>query len=203
VAVSFEDRQLTYRELNVRANRLAHFLRARGVGPEVLVGICVERSLEMVVGILGILKAGGAYLPLDVAYPADRRAFMLKDARAPVLLTQQSLSVGGAGNEAVEIVCLDADWDAIEREGGADDPDGGAGADSLAYVIYTSGSTGRPKGVMVTHRNVARLFDATGHWFHFDENDVWTLFHSHAFDFRSGRSGAPCCTAAVSSSSRT
>jgi amino acid adenylation domain-containing protein len=181
VAVVFEDQQLTYRQLNARANQLAHYLRKRDVGPEVLVGICVERSLEMVVGLLGILKAGGAYVPLDPTYPKERLAFMLEDAQAPVLLTQQRLMAELPKHRA-EVVCLDTDWEAIARES-EENPVSGAMADNLAYVIYTSGSTGKPKGVLVSHHNVVRLFEATQPWFHFDDSDVWTLFHSYAFDF--------------------
>ena len=150
VAVIFEDEQLTYGELNRRANQVAHYLRERGVGPEVRVGIIMERSVEMLVGLLGILKVGAAYVPLDPMYPQERLAFMLEDAEVPVLLTQQhlleSLPVHGA-----EVVCLDTDWKAIARES-EENLVGGATADNLAYVIYTSGSTGKPKGVQISHR---------------------------------------------------
>ncbi len=181
VAVVFEGKQLSYRELNRRANLLAHHLQKFGVGPEGRVGIMVERSFEMVVGLLGILKAGGAYVPLDPAYPQERLSFMLEDAQVAVLLTQKRLAGNLPPNEA-KVVRLDADWEVIAR-GGAENPVSGAGAENLAYVIYTSGSTGRPKGVLVTHHNVVRLFKATEAWFNFDEHDVWTLFHSYAFDF--------------------
>src|SRR5829696_1864991 len=150
VAVVSGDDQLTYRELNGRTNQLARHLRALGVGPEVLVGICVERSMEMMVGLLGVLKAGGAYVPLDPAYPKQRLAFMLEDTQAPVLLTQERL-VKGLPEHGAEMVCLDAHWPLLAREA-EDNPAGAAKADSLAYVIYTSGSTGQPKGVMVEHR---------------------------------------------------
>src|SRR5581483_5152725 len=175
------DQSLTYRELNARANQLAHFLRKQGVGPEVLVAMCMDRSLEMIVGILGILKAGGAYLPLDLAYPAERVAFMLGDAKPPVVLTQERLTEK-LPDHGARIICLDRDWPVIAREG-AENLDSGAGPDNLAYVIYTSGSTGRPKGCLVTHANVVRLFQATWEWYRFDERDVWTMFHSYAFDF--------------------
>ena len=115
VAVVFEDDQLTYRELNRRANQLAHYLRSLDVGPEVLVGICVERSLEMVVGLLGILKAGGAYVPLDPTYPKERLAFMLEDTQAQVLLSQECLLEVLPENKQ-QVVCLDTDWQAISRE---------------------------------------------------------------------------------------
>jgi amino acid adenylation domain-containing protein len=181
VAVVCEGQRLTYRELNQRANQLAHYLRTLGVGPEVLVGICVERSLDMVVGILGILKAGGAYVPLDPIYPKERLAFMLNDAQVPVLLAQKRLESRLPACGA-RVVWLDADWPRIAQHSEANPP-GGATAANLAYVIYTSGSTGTPKGVLVDHYNVARLFVATREWFRFDEHDVWSLFHSFAFDF--------------------
>ena len=148
-AVVFAEQQLSYAQLDARANQLAHHLRGMGVGPEVVVGLCVERSLEMLVGVLGILKAGGAYLPLDPAYPAERLAFMLEDARAPVLLTQatlRSLLCGDRGG----IVQLDADWPAIARRP-TTAPTVALHPHNTAYVIYTSGSTGTPKGVAVSH----------------------------------------------------
>ncbi len=183
VAVVFEDHQLTYRELNRRANQLAHYLQRSGVRPEVRVGIMMERSVEMVVGLLGILKAGGAYVPLDAAYPKERLAFVLEDADLPVLLTQAHLHTELPGHRA-KVVCLDTEWADIARES-VENPVGTTmvTADNLAYVIYTSGSTGQPKGVLVTHHNVVRLFKATEAWFNFNETDVWTLFHSYAFDF--------------------
>jgi len=181
VAVVFEKTSLTYRELNARANQLAHRLRALGVGPEMLVAICVERSLEMIVGLLGILKAGGAYVPIDPAYPADRVAFMQADANAPVILTQKALREK-LPSTAAKVIFLDSDWKTIQQESDRA-PVTGVTADHLAYVIYTSGSTGRPKGVLITHHNVTRLMQATADWFHFGERDVWTMFHSYAFDF--------------------
>lgn len=155
IAVVFEGESLTYRQLNVRGNRLAHCLRRLGVGPETLVGLCIERSLEMIVGLLGILKAGGAYVPLDPSYPRERLAFMLQDTQALVLLTQQAL-VDNLPVDDQTVICLDSHWDAIAHE-----PDEPLGTETtsgyLAYVMYTSGSTGKPKGVSVTHRNVVRL----------------------------------------------
>ena len=181
VALVFEDQTLTYRSLNERANRLANTLRRRGVGPEVMVGLCIHRSLEMVVGILGILKAGGAYLPLDPEYPKQRLAFMLEDADVRVILTTQSL-VQELDEHADALICLDTDWDQIVKEDG-ENVDGMTTPQNLAYVIYTSGSTGKPKGTTVTHGNVTRLMAATESWFKFNPGDVWTLFHSYAFDF--------------------
>jgi len=150
VAVGFEGETLTYAGLNARANRLAHHLRALGVGPEVMVGLCVERGVDMVVGLLGVLKAGGAYVPLDPGFPPQRLAFMLDDARVPVLVTQSPLRDRLSGHEAY-VVCLDDAREALDAMP-AGDPDGGAGPDHLAYAIYTSGSTGTPKGVMIPHR---------------------------------------------------
>jgi amino acid adenylation domain-containing protein/non-ribosomal peptide synthase protein (TIGR01720 family) len=170
---------LTYGELNGRANRLARRLRGMGVGPGSRVGLCVERSLDMVVGLLAILKAGGAYLPLDPTYPPERLAFMLADAGAALVLAQERLRGRLPASAAIPVLLVN---------GGPGDEDtanlpGGAGPDDAAYVIYTSGSTGVPKGVEVTHANVARLFAATREWFDFGPDDVWTLFHSYAFDF--------------------
>jgi aspartate racemase len=156
IAVAFESEQLTYQELNQRANGLARYLQSLGVGPEVMVGVCVERSLEMVIGLLAILKAGGAYLPLDPGYPAERLAFMLSDTRAPVLLTQQRLEER-LPDYSGRVICLDADWPAMDPGQGEANLVRVPSAESLAYVMYTSGSTGRPKGVGVTHRNVVRL----------------------------------------------
>ncbi|HEY7492545.1 MAG TPA: amino acid adenylation domain-containing protein, partial [Candidatus Tectomicrobia bacterium] len=181
VAIVFEGEPLTYRELNARANQLAHYLRTLGVKPDVLVGMYMERSLEMVIGILGILKAGGAYVPMDPAYPRERLAFMLEETQTPVLLTQQSLRAGLPEHTA-HVICLDTQWDTMASER-ADNPLVEITPDALAYVIYTSGSTGQPKGVLVTHYQVVRLFEATHAWYQFDASDVWTLFHSYAFDF--------------------
>jgi amino acid adenylation domain-containing protein len=151
VAVSFEGQELTYRELDARANQLARYLQKRGVTAETLVGICVERSQEMVVGLLGILKAGGAYVPMDPSYPKARLAFMLKDSGVSVLLTQKHL-VHALTSEGAEIVCID-DWSRIARES-TDKPEQRAQPENLAYMIYTSGSTGQPKGAMNTHLGI-------------------------------------------------
>lgn len=180
-AVVFEDERLTYGELNQKANQLAHYLQSLGVGPDVLVGICVERSLYMIIGLLGILKAGGGYVPLDPDYPQERLAFMLKDCQPTVLLTQQQLIKRLPRHEA-QVICLDTDWERIGQKH-EENLNCDVKTENLAYVIYTSGSTGQPKGVMVSHANVVRLFAATQSWYHFNEQDVWTLFHSYAFDF--------------------
>lgn len=181
IAVVFEDKQTTYRELNSQSNQLAHYLTKHNVGPETLVGICMERSVEMVIGLLGILKAGGAYVPLDPMYPKERLAFILQDTAVPVLLTQQRL-LEALPECGAKVICLDANWEIIAKEK-TDNLVSEATAENLAYVIYTSGSTGKPKGVLVTHGNVTRLMKATESWYNFDQEDVWTLFHSYAFDF--------------------
>jgi amino acid adenylation domain-containing protein/thioester reductase-like protein len=152
LALVYEETRLSYRELNQRANQLAHYLRRLGVGPDVLVGIYMERSIEMVVGLFGILKAGGAYVPLEPEYPKERVAFMLEDARVPVLLTQEHL-VAALPSSMAALVCLDSEWEAIAQES-EENPCREATADDLAYVIYTSGSTGKPKGVMIPHRGI-------------------------------------------------
>jgi len=159
LAVIFEEERLTYRELNGRANQLAYYLKSLGVKTNDLIGICAERSVEMVVGLLGILKAGAAYVPLDPSYPKGRLDFMLSDANIKLLLTQQSvidsLSISGRDTKTI---CLDAEWETIARES-ENNPQNRATPESLAYVIYTSGSTGQPKGTMNSHRGICnRLF---------------------------------------------
>ncbi len=153
IALEFEDETLTYAELNARANQLAHYLRKFGVGPDVLVGLCLEPSLELIIGLLGILKAGGAYLPIDPAYPKERLSFMLADSQTPVIVTQERYT---DLTDETRIICLDRDWGLIAREAESD-IDSGVSPDNLAYVMYTSGSTGVPKGVSVNHRAVVRL----------------------------------------------
>ena len=155
IAVVFGEQQLTYRELNCQANQLAHHLQQLGVGPEVLVGICVERSLLMVVGLLAILKAGGAYVPLDPAYPQERLAFILEDAQASVLLTQKRL-VTALPQRVARVVCLDADWKTIAQAGGENSVSH-VRPEHMAYLIYTSGSTGKPKGVAIEHHSTVSL----------------------------------------------
>ncbi len=152
VAVVFEEESLTYAQLDTRANQLAHHLRGLGVGPETVVGLCVERSLAMLVGLLGILKAGGAYLPLDPDYPAERLAFMLADAGAPVLVTQSGL-IDRLPAHGARLVCLDADGPQIARQP-LTAPALRLDPLNPAYVIYTSGSTGTPKGVVVEHHHI-------------------------------------------------
>ncbi|MDE5080825.1 MAG: amino acid adenylation domain-containing protein, partial [Trichodesmium sp. St18_bin1] len=178
-AVVFEEQMLTYAQLNAQGNQLAYYLIEQGVKAESLVGICVERSLEMMVGLLAILKAGGAYVPIDPTYPQERIDYMLADSGARWVLTQTAvLSQLPEGDyDALAIDTLDVSAYGVSNPGVL------MGPDHLAYVIYTSGSTGQPKGVLVTHQNVARLFSSTQTYFSFSSEDVWTLFHSYAFDF--------------------
>jgi len=179
---------LTYGELARRAGQLAERLRGAGVGPETLVGLCAERSVEMVVAILGVLEAGGAYLPLDPKAPAERLEFMIEDSGAAVVLVAPALVEDVPDLPGARRIVLGAEGDGAvaDRSGRAAAlaaPAPSPGPDSLAYVIYTSGSTGRPKGSLIPHVNVERLMAATEGWFGFGPDDVWTLFHSYAFDF--------------------
>ena len=180
VAVVSSGESLTYAELNARSNRLARHLRAIGVGPEVLVGLCAGRSARTVVGLLAILKAGGAYVPLDPAYPAERIAFMLEDARVSVLLTEERLRDQLPGGEA-RIICLDSESQTRDQESAAN-LDGGASAGNLAYVIYTSGSTGRPKGVQITHRVLANLLQSMRSLLSINERDALLAVTTLSFD---------------------
>ncbi|MCP4540464.1 MAG: amino acid adenylation domain-containing protein [Chloroflexi bacterium] len=175
-----EDQHLTYRELSRRANQLAHHLRGLGVGPEILVGICVERSLEMIVGLMGIIKAGGAYVPLDPAYPQERLALMLEDSQAAVLLTQQRLVERMPEHEA-RVVCLDTDWETIAQQS-QENPISGATADNLAYVIYTSGSTGKPKGVQVLQRAAVNFLESMRQQPGLTEQDILLSVTTLSFD---------------------
>jgi amino acid adenylation domain-containing protein len=181
LAVCYEEEQLSYDELNRRANRLAHHLIKHGAGPEKLIGLCVERSIDLVVSVLGILKSGAAYVPLDPAYPPDRLSLISRDAELTLVLTRQSLAAAFSDSTTAAI-CLDEQADEIAAAGDQN-PELSLDSESIAYVIYTSGSTGTPKGVAVTHRNVARLMTVTAPLFHFSAADVWTLFHSCSFDF--------------------
>ncbi|MBJ8347536.1 amino acid adenylation domain-containing protein [Antrihabitans sp. YC2-6] len=173
--------RINYGELDARANRLARKLIAQGVGPEALVAVALPRSVELVVALLAVLKAGGAYLPIDVTYPRERLEFMLSDARPVCLMTQGDAAAGlGAELPVVDVGDTETFDDAPVTDA---DRNGKLRPENAAYVIYTSGSTGRPKGVLIPHRNVVRLFAHTESKFGFGESDVWTLFHSYAFDF--------------------
>ncbi|WP_341889825.1 amino acid adenylation domain-containing protein [Variovorax sp. YR752] len=178
-ALSCDGERLDYAELNRRANRVAHRLRTMGASRGTIVALFAERSIELVTGLLGILKAGAAYLPIDLSYPADRVAFMLQDAAAPVIVTQRALLERLPAHGAA-VLCLDDSSLGSAPDG---NPEPSCGPDDLIYVIYTSGSTGQPKGTLLTHRAVDRLMSATQPWYGFGPDDVWTLFHSVAFDF--------------------
>jgi amino acid adenylation domain-containing protein len=203
-AVVFEDQRLSYSELNAKANQLAHYLRELGVGPEVLVGICVERSVEMIVGALGVLKAGGAYVPILPTYPQDRINYILADAGVSILLTQRDLFVGAAlrgrpselttavagmgrprraapTNRSTTLVYLDCDWSEI-AERSSENLRTGVTLDNLAYAIYTSGSTGRPKGVLIHHRGLTNFALAEPEAFDLSENSRVLQFTSFTFD---------------------
>ncbi len=180
VAVTCGPESLTYDELNRRANQLAHYLRRLNVGPEGRVGICVERSIEMIVGLMGVLKAGGAYVPLDPTYPTERLAFMLQDSQVPVLLTQARL-VEQLPQHSAQAVRLDVDWDIIARECD-DNLISGAMPDNLAYIIYTSGSTGRPKGTLLQHRGLVNLIHVLSRVFDIQATSRVLQFASLSFD---------------------
>jgi amino acid adenylation domain-containing protein len=184
IAVSFGKELYTYSELNRRANQLAHYLRRRGVGPETMVGLHVERSLEMVIGFLGILKAGAAYLPLDPTYPPERLAFMLEDAQVPILLTRQHVLEHLPDPllpTPYSLILLDTDWETIAQES-EENPRSGATLENTIYVIYTSGSTGRPKGVMVPHRALVNHAMAMIEAFGLGQSDRLLQFLSLSFD---------------------
>jgi len=180
VALVANGQALSYRELNRRANQLAHYLQTLGVGPNTLVGLCVDRSLDMVVGLLGILKAGGAYVPLDSTYPSERLTFMLEDSQTSVLVTQQYLASRLAAQKA-QIVCLDADA-AVLAQQSETEPISNVTSDDLVYVIYTSGSTGRPKGVQITHKSLLNLVLWHQRAFSVTASDRATQVASPAFD---------------------
>ncbi|GAX45188.1 amino acid adenylation domain-containing protein [Tolypothrix sp. NIES-4075] len=180
IALVFEHQQLTYRELNNQANQLAHHLQQLGVVPDVLVGICLERSLEMIIGLLGILKAGGAYLPLDPSLPQSRLNFMLEDAKVSVLLTQEKL-LKHFQDFSNPIICIDEDWANITQHS-QENPNSGVTSDNLAYVIYTSGSTGQPKGVLIKHRGLSNLASAQIEVFNLQPSNRILQFASLSFD---------------------
>jgi amino acid adenylation domain-containing protein/non-ribosomal peptide synthase protein (TIGR01720 family) len=182
-ALTFDGEAISYGELNARSNRLASYLQALGVKPEVVVGLSLERGLDLVVGILAILKAGGAYLPLDINAPPERLAFILQDSATNIVLTQSQLA--NKFSAIQHLIDLDAEQVQINSDYSEQNPlvdYPGDPAQTLCYVMYTSGSTGQPKGVQITQHNVLRLFRSTGHWFNFNRQDVWALFHSFAFD---------------------
>ncbi|MEG4987496.1 amino acid adenylation domain-containing protein [Microcoleus sp. BR0-C5] len=192
VAVQFECQSLTYRELNDRANQLAHYLHSFGVKPDEIVGVYMARSLDAIVGILGILKAGGAYLPLDPIYAKERLAFMLEDAGVQVLLTQAKLKAETPAQNNISVICLDADWQTIAQQNKSN-PESPVGPENLAYIIYTSGSTGKPKGVMVQHQSLANYTQAASVEYGIKAGDRVLQFASLSFD-ASAEEIYPCLT---------
>ncbi|MDM9385424.1 amino acid adenylation domain-containing protein [Chlorogloeopsis sp. ULAP01] len=172
--------QVTYRQLNQRANQLAHYLRTLGVAPEVLVGICIDRSVEMIVAILGVLKAGGAYVPLDPAYPPERLAFILEDSTTPLIITQEKLRES-LTTDGAQVVCLDSDWEAIAQNS-QNNPVNWTNPDNLIYIIYTSGSTGKPKGVMISHRGISNQLQWRQTTFELNDTDKVLQTISFSFD---------------------
>ncbi|WP_158054763.1 amino acid adenylation domain-containing protein [Scytonema sp. HK-05] len=181
IAISTLDEQISYSDLDLRANQLAHRLQTLGVGEDVLVGLCIDRSIDMLVGLLAILKAGGAYVPIDPSYPSKRIHLLLDDSAVAVVVTVSRVAECLSNCNAI-LVCIDNDSSLLSKQP-VTAPSAKSNDRSLAYAIYTSGSTGTPKGVLVEHSNVVRLFEQTHHWFGFNDQDVWTMFHSIGFDF--------------------
>lgn len=179
IAVVFDNEQLTYNQLNTRANQLANYLQQIGIVPGMLVGICVERSLEMIVGILGILKAGAAYVPIDATYPQERITWILENSQTPVLLTQQTLQ-SKLPAHSTRVICLDTDWEVITQQS-SENPRTQVTPNDLAYIIYTSGSTGKPKGVQITHRNLVHSTSARINYYQ-EPIGCFLLLSSFAFD---------------------
>lgn len=179
IAIEYEHQQLTYQQLNQQANQLARHLQKLGVKPEVLVGLYVERSLWMVIGLLGILKAGGAYVPLDPTYPLERLAYTIADAQVPILLTQQQL-VPSLAQTQTQVICLDTDWQEIAQQ--SIEIPSSATVDSLAYTIYTSGSTGKPKGVQITHRALVNFLTGIRQQLQVSHTDIFLAVTSLSFD---------------------
>ncbi|MTJ53551.1 amino acid adenylation domain-containing protein [Anabaena sp. UHCC 0253] len=194
IAVVFEEKILTYRELNQRANQLANYLRKQGVKPEVLVGICLERSLELVVAVLGILKAGGAYLPIDPAYPQERLTYMLTDAQVSIILTQKQL-LAVLPDENIQTICIDSDWQKITNES-LENPLSQVNINHLAYVIYTSGSTGKSKGVMIEHRSLVNAYFAWEEAYKLTAITAHLQMASFSFDVFSGDLVRALCSGA-------
>ncbi|WP_199808488.1 AMP-binding protein, partial [Streptomyces sp. NRRL S-1022] len=176
VAVVAGGVSLSYREVDERANRLAWHLRSLGVGAESLVGVCLERGPALVPALIGVLKSGAAYLPLDPVNPAERLSFMLGDAGARVVVTESGLLPVLDGFEGERVVLDELESERVDALPGV------SGPDNAVYVIYTSGSTGRPKGVVLSHANVVRLLETAQEHYAFDGSDVWSMFHSYAFD---------------------
>lgn len=182
IAVVFGQYSLTYEELNNRSNQLAHYLLNQGVKPDMLVPVCIERGLEMIIGILGILKAGGAYVPVDPGYPSDRINYIMEDIQARLIVSSNACRTRLQDLLAVPVLALDEDFELFSNQSRAN-PEKKPSPGDLAYLIYTSGSTGRPKGVMIEHVSIVRLFKNDRPLFDFSAKDTWTMFHSFSFDF--------------------
>ena len=180
IAITYEGKTLTYKELNNKANQLARYLKEKGITNNSIVALRINKSLEMIIAILAIIKAGACYLPINLAYPHDRISFMLKDSNAKILLTNKESKDDSI---QIETLLIDLDNNEIYNNKNIENLNTKISPDDLLYIIYTSGSTGNPKGVMITHRNVVRLMKNDDYDFDFTENDVWTMFHSVAFDF--------------------
>ena len=195
IAAVFDGEQLTYAELNTRADQLAAYLAGLGVGPGSLVGLFIERSLEMVVALLGVLKAGGAYVPMDPTYPAARIAFVLDDAKVPILLSQKRL-IPQLPISSAHVVCLDADWDVITHANTEVHSGSPSDTDALAYLIYTSGSTGKPKGVEISHRAVVNLLSSMQKKPGIKSTDVLLAVTTLSFDIAALELLLPLCSGA-------
>ncbi|NEQ43848.1 MAG: AMP-binding protein [Leptolyngbya sp. SIOISBB] len=181
IALVAQGREYTYQQLNVRANQLARFLQQRGVGPEVLVGVCLPRSPELIIALLAILKAGGAYVPMDPGYPAERLEMMRTDAQMPLLLTNRASQAEWMQSTDTQVICLDARWEDIGQASATDLPCQ-AQSHHLAYIIYTSGSTGKPKGVMIEHRSISAYAQIAGAAYNLQPSDRVLQFCSISFD---------------------
>lgn len=181
IAATFQAEQITYQELNQKANQLAHYLRSLGVKSETLIGVCVDRSLNMLIGLLGVLKSGGAYVPLDPSYPGDRLALMVEDSQIPILITQSDLLSSLPKINNIKVICLDTDWLEIQKFS-QDNLDSEVTPDNLAYTIYTSGSTGKPKGVQIIHRSVVNLLVSMKAEPGLTEHDVLLAVTTISFD---------------------
>ncbi|WP_316833091.1 polyketide synthase [Pedobacter aquatilis] len=182
IAVTFDNNSLTYEELDSRANQLANFLKSKGVGADTMIPVLLNRSLEMIISLIGILKAGAAYVPIDPEYPVDRIMYIISDSKAKLLIADSSSEHLLKNHESIEVVIIDSNSKQLWNQS-KEQPELKIEPSNLAYIIYTSGSTGKPKGVMIEHRNVVRLFFTDTPLFDFSENDVWTMFHSFCFDF--------------------
>ncbi|WP_017796090.1 amino acid adenylation domain-containing protein [Oceanobacillus kimchii] len=183
IAVTFEGKQLTYQQLNEQANQMARYLIDQGAGPEKLISIMLPRSISMMVSILAVLKTGSAYVPVDPDYPDERISYILSDAYPSIVITNEKSKQATETFSSVSVINLDALSSRILQAYSNQNINQSISSMNAAYIIYTSGSTGKPKGVIIPHHNVIRLLKETNEWYHFGSDDVWTMFHSYAFDF--------------------